>query len=128
MGLTTAKANAVLDQLLGVASIGATATVYVAAYNGDPASTGVESETAGTDGYARVALTAAAASGGSSSNSVAINFGTNSGVGAWAITHYALMSAATAGTRLWSGALTNATVATNEDYEIAIGGLVFTVT
>lgn len=86
------------------------ATVYMALFAGDPADTGVELTSAG--GYARVAITNdtthwPAAAGGQKANALEVAFPASSAAWSATATHFALMSALTAGNKLDSALLTS---------------------
>jgi hypothetical protein len=95
------------------------ATVYMAVYVGDPEASGVE---VAAGDYARQAITFAAPSAGTTSNTGLINF-TGSAAASWGtVTHFAVCSAATAGTRLFSDPLvTPKTVGAGGDLSFAVG-------
>jgi hypothetical protein len=98
---TTTILNALLDHMFGRTTMGAAVDVWVALYSGDPLGAGTEVTTAGTNGYARVALDdiMGAASGGLIQNSSPAAFGPASADwnGGASFDYFAVMSAATAG-------------------------------
>ena len=90
------------------------ANVWVALFTADPTDAGSGAEVAYTS-YARVAVSRATGSWSApadnagamrSTNAAAITFPASTGGGAQTVTHFGLMSAATAGTLLYHGALT----------------------
>lgn len=121
--------NLVLDHITGRTSF-ASPTVYLGLYEGDPLGAGVETETAGSNGYSRQALAAAlgSASGGSITNSsAAITFGPASAN--WGtIDYFSIHSASTAGT-LYAGAALSAskTVNSGDSLEFATSQLTLTL-
>ena len=122
--------NKLLDHSLGKTSFTMPAVVKVAAYNGDPAGAGTEAEASATHGYDRQSLTIDAAAAGATQNSVKITWGPNTGADSWTVTYFAVFDNATvgAGNLLWSGTLTNRTIAQNDSYEVAIADLDFSIT
>lgn len=128
MPMSSYLKNKVLDHTLGLTDYTFDTSVYVALYNGDPLGAGSESETPATHGYNRVELTIDAAAAGATQNDGVITFGPNSDAGAWTVTHFAVLDAATAGNILWAGTITNRTVNQNDSYQIADGDLDFSIT
>lgn len=130
MPATEALRNAVLDHILGTTEYTFDTDLFVALFNGDPAGAGTEVEVTAVDGYTRQALSCAGAAAGAASNSGAITFGPNTGVGSWTVTHFAIYDTVTpgAGVLKFSGTITNRTVATNDSYQIAAGDLDITAT
>ena len=122
-GLTDYAENKTLDHILGVASW-ASAQRYVGLLTAAPTDStgGTEVSTSGT-GYVRQAVTFAAASGGASSNSALIDFGTASGAYG-TVTHVGIYDAASAGNLLAYAALSaSKTVAASDSFQIPIGDL-----
>jgi len=113
-----------LDHFLGTASTSAPAAVYVSLHTADPtdAGSGAEVSTSGT-GYVRKAATFSAASGGSTSNSAAVEF--DAATSSWGtITHFGVWDASSSGNLLFHGALTaSKTIATNDILKIATSSL-----
>lgn len=102
-------------------------SLYVALYTGDPTDAGLTTDEADYTSYARVAV--ARTSGGwtiaddNVSNTAAITFPEATG-GTNTITHFAILTAATAGDMLFSGALTSSlAVSTGITPEFAAGAL-----
>lgn len=114
--------NEILDHILGTGAYTMPATVYVglstASFNDDNSGT----ELSGS-GYARVAATFSAASGGTTSNSAAVEFA--AATGSWgSISHFGVFDASTAGNLLIHGAFTTAkTIATGDILKISAGDL-----
>lgn len=107
------------------------ATIYVALFT---ALTGLEAndptaEVSGT-GYARKAVTLSAASGGSTSNSAIVDFGT-AGAGGWGtVTHFAIVDHETNSTwgtnvnvLMWKALTDSRTINANDEANFAIGAL-----
>jgi hypothetical protein len=114
--------------LLAAATAG---SLYIALLTGDPGEAGATTAEAAYTGYARVAVARSAAGWTVTDNTVTnaalITFG-KATAGAATLTHFAIMTALTGGTMLFSGALTsNLAVSINVQPEIAIGGLTVTV-
>lgn len=122
MSLGTTRANDVLDWLLGGATPTRPSARYLALHTGDPGTTGASEQT-GT-GYARQALTMAAAASRASTNTSTHTF-TNSGGTAWTqTTHWGIWDALTTGGFIWGGALTAArTLGAGESGAWAAGDL-----
>ena len=114
--------NEILDHILGTGAYTMPTTVYIglstASFNDDNSGT----ELSGS-GYARVAATFSAASGGTTSNSAAIEF--SAATGSWgSISHFGVFDASTAGNLLIHGAFTTAkTIATGDILKISAGDL-----
>lgn len=110
--------NELLDHVLGNSAYTAPGTVYIALYTVTPSDTGGGTEVSGGS-YARQAVTNnltnwPAASGGSKSNGVDIDFGT--ATANWGtIVAVAILDAATAGNFLFWGALTASKTVNNGD-------------
>ena len=101
---------------------------YVALYTAAPSDSGGGTEVSG-NGYAREAVTFAAATspGGTTSNSGAVSF-TASG-GAWgSITHIGIHDAVSGGHLLWHGSMTaSKNVADGDTLEFSIGNIDLTI-
>lgn len=114
--------NEILDHILGTGAYTMPTTVYIglstASFNDDNSGT----ELSGS-GYARVAATFSAASGGTTSNSAAVEFA--AATGSWgSISHFGVFDASTAGNLLIHGAFTTAkTIATGDILKISAGDL-----
>jgi hypothetical protein len=114
--------NEILDHILGTGAYTMPTTVYVglstASFNDDNSGT----ELSGS-GYARVAATFSAASGGTTSNSAAVEFA--AATGSWgSVSHFGVFDASTAGNLLIHGAFTTAkTIATGDILKISAGDL-----
>ena len=141
--LTNFAENALIDALLRGQALGAPATFHVALFSSDPTETGAAGTELSYTGYARVAVTsslanwagtqgagttvASSGTGGVSSNNNAITFGAPTS-GPQTATHWALMSASTAGNMWLYGSLTTSQTITNGGSapSFAIGALVIT--
>ena len=114
--------NEILDHILGTGAYTMPTTVYIglstASFNDDNSGT----ELSGS-GYARVAATFSAASGGTTSNSAAIEF--SAATGSWgSISHFGIFDASSAGNLLIHGAFTTAkTIDTGDILKISTGDL-----
>jgi hypothetical protein len=120
--------NAVLNWMRGTAMPTAPAAMYVGLFSSDPtdANTGGTEVTTTIRVAGRVAGTFGAASGGSISNTAAVDFG--NAAGAATVTHFAIFDAATSGNKLFSGALAaSKSVGSADPTSFAIGALVLTV-
>lgn len=114
--------NKLLDHTLGVASYTMPATIYLALFTTDPTDAGSGNEVSGS-GYARQAVTFAAAGSGTTSNSTAETF-TASGGAFGTVTHIALFDASSAGNLLWHGALNvSRAIADGESIVFQIGDI-----
>lgn len=95
--------NALVNAVLRNTTYTSPATVYVALFTTNPNEDASGTEVSGSN-YSRMAVTFAAPSNGSTSNSALITFPTPSG--AWGtITHFGIFDAASSGNLLWYGAL-----------------------
>lgn len=120
-----------LDSVFGSSHVaGFGATVYVALYTSAPSDTGGGTEVTGGS-YARVAVTNnntnwPAAASGAKSNGTRIEF--PEATADWGtVTHWAIMSASTAGTQYWWGAYTiPRAVLTGDAPFFPVGGLEIT--
>lgn len=100
---TTAVANGWLNTLRGGSNFTAIATPFVKLHTGDPGAAGTSNAAAGST--TRSALTQSAASGGSIAQSGTAPSWTNGGTSE-TLTHISVWDASTAGTFLYSIALT----------------------
>lgn len=101
---------------------------YVALYTAAPSDSGGGTEVSGA-GYSRKSVTfdAAATPGGTTSNSNAVTF-TASGGSYGTVTHIGIMTASTAGSLLWHGALTASKIVNDGDtLEFSIGNIDLTL-
>jgi hypothetical protein len=115
----------VLDHFLGTASTSAPSAVYLALHTADPTDAGTGTEVSG-NGYARQAITFAAASSGSSASSSAEEF-TASGGAFGTVTHFGIWDASTSGNLLYHGALTaSKTIADGDTLRFASGNITIT--
>jgi hypothetical protein len=124
--------NELLDHVLDNAAFTSPTNVYLALFTADSGletnSPSAEAQTPGVDGYSRVALSFAAASGGSSATDAAATVGpcTNSNWGT--ITHIAVMDATTSGNVLFYGAVTTSkTIEVGDTFQISSGNLTVTL-
>lgn len=115
----------VIDHFLGTASTTAPSNVYLALHTADPTDAGTGAEVSG-NGYARQAITFAAASSGSASSNSAEEF-TASGGDFGTITHFGIWDALTSGNLLYHGALTaSKTIADGDTLRFASGNITIT--
>lgn len=115
--------NKFLDHFLGTASTTAPAAVYISLHTADPTDDGSGAEVSG-NGYARQAMAFDAASGGTASNSAAVEFPAASGGNFGTITHIGLWDASTAGNLLFHAALTASKVINEGDiFKVAASGV-----
>lgn len=123
MAITAYLDDRILDHILGGTTYTQPGTVYASLHTADPGGTGANELSA--TGYARVAISFGAASGGTKSNSAAVTFGPNSGGSAWtAVTHMAIWDASTSGNALFELALgSSETVGASDSAEFGIGDL-----
>jgi hypothetical protein len=113
-GFPTAYANGLLDAVLSGG--------YLALYTTAPSDSSAGTEVSAS-GYARQAISAAAASGRAATNSALITFGP-AGANWGTITAVSVMSASSGGTMKWWATLTaSKTVTTGETLTIAAGDL-----
>lgn len=123
-GLASGVANAFLDALVNSVAWSEPAGFFVKLHLGDPGAAGTSNPATETD---RVAVTGTSPSGGTCSNSNALDW--PSYPATEDITHVSFWSASTAGTFLGSDAL-NATksVDSGDDFQIAAGELDISLT
>lgn len=116
--------DALLDAIFNTTSYAPT-NIYMSLHTADPGETGASEVTGGS--YARQTVTAsfAAASGGSVSTNVDINFTL---MPAATVTHIGIWDASTAGNFLWGGTLTaSKTTNSGDTFQIASGNATFTL-
>jgi hypothetical protein len=111
-----------LDHILSVGSYTMPSNVYVGLSTGSFADDNSGTELSGSN-YARVAATFSAASGGTTSNSSAIEFA--AATGSWgSVSHFGIFDAASSGNLLIHGAFTTAkTIASGDILKIPTGDL-----
>jgi len=117
----------ILDYLMTTGSATRPTNWYVALYTAAPSDSGGGTELSGS-GYAREAVTfAAATSAGTTSNSGAVVFTADGGD--WgSVTHMGIHDASSSGNLLWHGALAAAkTVLDGDSLEFAVGNIDLTV-
>lgn len=118
MGKSTYLENALLSAVLRNTAFTSPSTVYVALFNGDPASGGTE---VSGGGYARQSAAFSAPSSGVTANTAPINF-TN--MPAATITHVAIYDSLSGGNRLYSqAAAASKNTNSGDTTAIATGGL-----
>jgi len=115
--------NIFWNHALGKASY-TTGTKYIGLWDGDPNGAGVESETAGSNGYARQTALMNSATNALADNSTARTFG--AATAAWGVTDYFnILSASTGGTAYGGDAWdTSRTIANGDSAQIAVQDLV----
>lgn len=112
--------NKLLDHSLGTNTFTKPTAVYLGLFTAAPGEGGGGTEVSG-GGYARQAVTFAAASGGTTSNSADITFPT--ATANWGtITHVALFDASTGGNMLYYGALTSSVVINSGQQFVILAG------
>lgn len=112
--------NKVLDHLTGRAAWTKPTATYLALFTAAPNDAGGGTEATGGS-YARQEVTFGAASGGTISNSAAVNF---TSMPAGTFTHFGLFDASTTGNLLVHGALTaSKTTGAGDTIQFAIGDL-----
>jgi hypothetical protein len=115
--------NKFLDHFLGTASTSAPAAVYVGLHTADPTDAGTGAEVSG-NGYARQAIAFGASSGGTASNSGAVEFPAANGGDFGTITHIGIYDASSSGNLLFHSALTTSkTIADGDIFKIAVSGV-----
>lgn len=114
--------NAVLNHLFRNVALTSPTTVYAALFTVAPSDTGGGTEVSG-GGYARVAITFGAPSGGAIDNSAIIDFGT--ATANWGtIVAMAVFDASTAGNMLaWADLTTSKAVNNGDAAQFAVGDL-----
>lgn len=115
----------VLDHFLGTSATTAPTNVYLSLHTADPTDAGTGTEVSG-NGYARQAITFAAASSGSAASSSPEEF-TASGGAFGTVTHFGIWDASTSGNLLYHGALTaSKTIADGDTLRFASGNITIT--
>lgn len=114
--------NKVLDAITGTTTFTAPTNVYLGLSTASMADDDSGTELSGS-GYARVSVSFSAASGGTTSNSAAIEF--SAATGSWgSVSHWALYDALTGGNQLLNGAFSAAkTIASGDVLKINTGDL-----
>jgi len=114
--------NEILDHILGTGSYTMPSTVYVGLATGSFGDDASGSELTGNN-YSRVSASFSAASGGTTSNSAAIEFA--AATGSWgSVSHFGIFDAASSGNLLIHGAFSAAkTIASGDILRIAAGDL-----
>ena len=114
--------NKVLDHFLGTTESSFDSTIFIGLFSSDPTDAGSGTEISG-NGYARQSISFNAGSGGTATNSGAVEF-TASG-GAWStVTHFGIFDAVSSGNLLYHGALSaSKTLADTDTLKIASAGL-----
>jgi hypothetical protein len=121
--LSTYTKNALVTWAAGVTSMPASATVYLALFNGDPTSGGSDiTSTVTTGRLALSTMTTSSAGARASTNGSALVFTTSAlAGGTW--TYLAAYDAATTGNLLWYKSVTSTSISTGNHVEIAAGDL-----
>jgi hypothetical protein len=117
-----------LDYAMTAGSVTRPTAWYVALYTGAPSDSGGGTEVSGS-GYARQAVTFAAATSGAgtTSNTNAQTF-TASGGAFGTVTHIGILDASSGGNLLWHGAMTaSKTIADGDTLEFSIGNIDLTL-
>jgi hypothetical protein len=114
--------NEILDHILGTGSYTMPTTVYVGLATGSFGDDASGSELTGNN-YSRVSASFSAASGGTTSNSAAVEFA--AATGSWgSVSHFGIFDAASSGNLLIHGAFSAAkTIASGDILRIAAGDL-----
>ena len=114
--------NEILDHILGTGSYTMPSTVYVGLATGSFGDDASGSELTGNN-YSRVSASFSAASGGTTSNSAAVEFA--AATGSWgSVSHFGIFDAASSGNLLIHGAFSAAkTIASGDILRIAAGDL-----
>lgn len=119
LGLSSTVANGLLNALCRGTNYTAPTAVWVQLHIGDPGAAGTSN--AATETARKQATFGSAASGGTISNTVAINW--NPITGSQDATHYSAWDASTSGNFLFSGTITANAYTAGDNYQIAIGDL-----
>jgi len=118
--------NAVLDHVLGTASMTSPANVYLALFLNDPTDAGTGTEVS-TGGYARQVATFNASAGGVADSDADVTF-TASGADFGTITHVGLYDAVSGGNLLFHTALdASRSVLDGDTLTFAAGSIVFSL-
>lgn len=114
-----------LDHFTGRASTSAPSAVYLGLSTGSMADDNSGTELSGS-GYARQAITFAAAASGSIASNAAVEF--PAATGSWgSVSHWAIYDASTSGNQLFHGSFASAkTIATGDILKVASGDLTIT--
>lgn len=123
LGFAAATGNAILNALCRNTAWSQPAAVWVQLHVGDPGAAGTSSVAVETD---RMQATfGSVASGGAISNTVALSWTLVAGTEDY--THWSAWTLVTAGTFLFSGAMTANAVVTNDTFTIPIGDIDLTL-
>lgn len=109
--------NKDLDHNLGTTTFTKPSAVYVALFNGNPSSGGTE---ASGGSYARQTVTFSAASSGTATSNVAVNF---TSMPATTINYVGLYDASTAGNLLYYQSITSKTTNSGDTVQFASGAI-----
>ena len=124
VGLAASVANKMLDALAGRATYTAESGLYVKLHTGDPGAAGASN--AATETTRKAVTFGSAASAGSISNTVAIQW-TNI-AGSQDASHFSVWDDVSAGTFKGSGTITASAYTAGDTFEIAIGALTLSLT
>ena len=125
-GKTDYLENRTLDHFLRAVASTAPATVYLGLFTANPTDAGGGTEVSG-NAYARQAITFGAASGGSTSNTAAVNFPAATPAGWGTITGVAIFDASSAGNMFyWNPLSPTQAVGINGVLSFPIGSIVVT--
>lgn len=114
-GISSSAADAAIDAVVALGT-------WIQLHTGDPGAAGT-SNVATED--TRMEASFAAASGGSASTDADLTW---SAVAATeTVTHFSMWTAATSGTFLWSGTVTNGELASGQDFTVESGDLTLTI-
>ena len=130
MSLSDAYEETVLDHILGTAELTFDATVFLALGTDAAPDKSTFTECNSAAGYARQAVTFAAASGGVATNSSTATFGSCSGTAWGTLKSFAIYDTSSAGTRVTQGSLTEQTkvVGIGDSATVAAGAVTVTAT
>jgi len=118
--------DAFLEHFCGVTSTAAPAAIYLGLSTGSMGDDNSGTELSG-NGYARQAITFAAASGGSIVNNAAVEFPAATGSSWGSVSHWAIYDASTAGNQLFHGSFATAkTIAVGDILKVAASSLTVT--
>lgn len=113
--------NELLDHVFGGAAFSAPSAVYLGLFTAAPSDAGGGTEVS-TGGYARQEITFGTASGGTISNTAAVEF-TASGANFGTVTHVGIFDASTSGNLLAWQAITNVTINDGDTLNFPIGDI-----